>query len=351
MKTLSTKKLCGIAVLTAMSIVLVSLIHFPLLPAVPFLEYDAADVPIIIAAFLYGVPSALIMTVAVSLLQAFALGGNGVIGFVMHVLSTGGFVVIVGLFYKRKRTFKSALAGMGTGILFWIVEMTLWNVLITPLYMKVPREVIVKDFLGYIALFNLIKPTINCALTLLLYKNTHRLFDKVWAESHKEKGGKDMKLQSAPETEQEEKSEINPIPKVFLSKSVEDTYKLAETVAKNLTAGEVVLLDGDLGAGKTTFTKGLFKALGVTEMVTSPTFTIMNEYRGDRFKLYHFDMYRIESEEELSELGFEEQLFSDGVSVIEWNKISDLPEKRLYVSVKAVSDTEREFEINESTDI
>lgn len=348
MKTFSTKKLCGIAVLTALSVVLVSFVHFPILPAVPFLEYDAADVPIIIAAFLYGVPSALVMTVAVSLLQAFLLGGNGIIGFVMHVLSTGGFVIIVGLFYKRKRTFGSAMCGMGVGVLFWIFEMTLWNILITPLYMKVPRSVIVEDFLGYIALFNLLKPTINCALTLLLYKNTHKLFDKVWDESHKDKG-KNMDKSNAQSNLSEIAAET--LPKVFLSKSVEDTYRLAEIVAKNLTAGEVVILDGDLGAGKTTFTKGLFKALGVTETVTSPTFTIMNEYLGTKFKLYHFDMYRIESEDELAELGFEEQLFSDGISVIEWNKFSDLPKKRLYVSVKTLSEEEREFKINESTDI
>lgn len=336
-KKFSTQQICGISVLTAMSVVLVSFLHFPVLPAVPFLEYDAADVPILICTFLFGVPSGLIMTVAVSVIQAFCFGGNGIIGCTMHILSTGGFVLIAGLFYRKKRTFKSAATGMLTGIVFWVVEMTLWNILITPLYMGVPRSVLVKDYLGWIALFNVIKPVINCALTILLYKNTHRLFDKIAAENDKLKA-KRKKASSATTACD-----------VFVSESVEDTYAFAKSVASKLVGGEVILLDGDLGAGKTTFTKGLFKALGVDEVVTSPTFTIMNEYDGTRFKLYHFDMYRIDSEEELEELGFEEQLFSDGISVIEWNKLTDLPKKQISISVRALSETAREFKINENT--
>ena len=104
-----------------------------------------------------------------------------------------------------------------------------------------------------------------------------------------------------------------------ISNSVEETYALAKSIADKLKVGEVILLNGDLGAGKTTFTKGLAKALEVDDVVTSPTFTFMKEYLG-RLPLYHFDMYRVSDEEELYELGLNDYLFMNGVCVIEWNK-------------------------------
>ena len=106
----------------------------------------------------------------------------------------------------------------------------------------------------------------------------------------------------------------------YVSRSVEETYRIAEVLAKSLSGGEVVLLDGDLGAGKTTFVKGLAKALGVEDVVTSPTFTLMNEYKGDKLWLYHFDLYRLD-EESAAEMGFEEYFHRpDAVCCIEWNK-------------------------------
>ena len=90
----------------------------------------------------------------------------------------------------------------------------------------------------------------------------------------------------------------------FISKSLEDTFLLASHIAKQCNGGEIILLNGDLGAGKTTFTKGFAKALGITNAVTSPTFTLMKTYYG-RLRLYHFDMYRIIDEGEVEELGFE----------------------------------------------
>lgn len=132
---------------------------------------------------------------------------------------------------------------------------------------------------------------------------------------------------------------------IYLSKSIEDTYALAEEVASSLTGGEVILLSGELGAGKTTFTKGLARALGVTETVTSPTFTLMHQYDGGRLPIYHFDMYRLESADEAAELGFEEFIFGGGVSVIEWNKLTDLSGKIINITIKRLSDSEREFKI------
>ena len=102
-----------------------------------------------------------------------------------------------------------------------------------------------------------------------------------------------------------------------ISKSVEETLAIAEDFAARLKGGDIVLLHGDLGAGKTTFTKGIARALGVEEVVTSPTFTIVKEYEGRSLRLYHMDMYRLDGD--ITELGIEDYLGrKDGVSVIEW---------------------------------
>ena len=111
----------------------------------------------------------------------------------------------------------------------------------------------------------------------------------------------------------------------YFSYSVEDTQRLAMELAKDIKGGEIILLEGDLGTGKTTFTKAFAKALGVTANVTSPTFTFMKEYFG-KFPIYHFDMYRVIDADELYELGLNEYLFMNGVCVIEWNKFGDLPD-------------------------
>jgi len=105
--------------------------------------------------------------------------------------------------------------------------------------------------------------------------------------------------------------------KVFV-KTQEETERLGMKLAKVLKPGSVVALCGDLGAGKTTLTKAIAKGLGITSLVTSPTFTIIHEYKEGRLPFYHFDVYRLDDEEELHELGYEEYFYGDGVSVVEW---------------------------------
>lgn len=103
----------------------------------------------------------------------------------------------------------------------------------------------------------------------------------------------------------------------FEIKSESETVKLAEELAEGLKPGDLVALYGDLGTGKTTFSKAAIRALGVSDTVTSPTFTIVKEYRG-RLPVYHFDVYRVHSEEDLFEIGYEEYFFGDGVCFVEW---------------------------------
>ncbi|MBT3181759.1 MAG: tRNA (adenosine(37)-N6)-threonylcarbamoyltransferase complex ATPase subunit type 1 TsaE [Deltaproteobacteria bacterium] len=132
-----------------------------------------------------------------------------------------------------------------------------------------------------------------------------------------------------------------------LTKSPEETQKLAEEFARNLKGGEIILLNGDLGAGKTCFVQGLASALDIppTVYVRSPTFALINEYLGGRLSLYHFDFYRLGDPSELDSLGIEEYLFSDGVTAIEWaDKFPDeLPENAISINFRVIDENSREI--------
>lgn len=104
----------------------------------------------------------------------------------------------------------------------------------------------------------------------------------------------------------------------FYVKSEKEVEELGLVLANRLGPGSVVALSGELGTGKTTFTKAIAKGLGITDLITSPTFTIIHEYKGGRLPLYHFDVYRIDEEEQFHNLGYEEYFYGDGVCVIEW---------------------------------
>ena len=105
---------------------------------------------------------------------------------------------------------------------------------------------------------------------------------------------------------------------VFETYSPEETFEIAERFGRKAGRGAVFALVGDLGAGKTVFSKGFAKGLGVTDTVVSPTFTILREYRSGRLPLYHFDTYRIEEPEEMNEIGYREYFYGDGVCLVEW---------------------------------
>ncbi|WP_099189938.1 tRNA (adenosine(37)-N6)-threonylcarbamoyltransferase complex ATPase subunit type 1 TsaE [Tepidibacter mesophilus] len=120
--------------------------------------------------------------------------------------------------------------------------------------------------------------------------------------------------------------------KIYL-KNEQETSEIGYRLGRLLNKGDVVCLIGDLGAGKTTITKSIAKALEVDDYITSPTFTIVNEYDG-KYPLYHFDVYRISSSEDMYEIGFEEYLYGDGICIIEWaNLIEDiLPDE--YINIE-----------------
>ncbi len=106
----------------------------------------------------------------------------------------------------------------------------------------------------------------------------------------------------------------------YITHNEEETKQVAETLAKELKPGQIICLNGEMGVGKTIFAKGLCATLGVTEHVSSPTFTLVNEYDGADFPVYHFDLYRIEEPEELYAIGFEEFVAGHAVVLIEWSE-------------------------------
>ena len=137
----------------------------------------------------------------------------------------------------------------------------------------------------------------------------------------------------------------------FIINDLKQTEILAKKFAKLLSGGEVILLNGDLGAGKTTFTKFVLKYLGVKEVITSPTFTLMREYKTKKFDIYHFDMYRLNGGEEATNLGFEEYLYSNdsrNIVFVEWSKnIKDiLKGKFIEINISLIDDNKRKFEIS-----
>ncbi|QIB28208.1 tRNA (adenosine(37)-N6)-threonylcarbamoyltransferase complex ATPase subunit type 1 TsaE [Caloranaerobacter azorensis] len=117
--------------------------------------------------------------------------------------------------------------------------------------------------------------------------------------------------------------------------SPEETYSFGYRLGKLLKSGDILCLNGDLGAGKTTLTQSIAKGLDVEDYVTSPTFTLINEYEG-RYPVYHFDVYRIDDIDEMYDLGFEEYIYSEGVTIIEWASIIEdiLPLERLDITIK-----------------
>ncbi len=129
---------------------------------------------------------------------------------------------------------------------------------------------------------------------------------------------------------------------------LKETKRFAKRFAKSLVGGETILLVGDLGAGKTTFTQFLAKELGVKEAVTSPTFNIVKEYDGKKMKLYHFDMYRIEDASELQEIGAEDILYGNehDVVIVEWPYNVDVGYKNpIKINIEKISENAREFKV------
>lgn len=174
-----TKKLTVMAMLVAISVVLVYLVHFWIFPSAPFLEYDPADIPILIGAFAYGPFAGLALTVIASGIQALTVSAkSGVYGFIMHVIATGTLTVVSSIIYKKMHTKGGAALGLFCGTIAMGIVMMVANHFITPVFMGAPTQVVDAMLLPVILPFNLIKAGINSIVTFLLYKSVSINFIK-----------------------------------------------------------------------------------------------------------------------------------------------------------------------------
>jgi riboflavin transporter FmnP len=167
---ISTKRITTCGLLAALSIALVIFIHFPIFPAADYLEYDPADIPIFIATFALGPVYGFLITTIVSVIQGLTVSAkSGVWGIIMHIMSTGGFVIAAGLYYKRCKTKKNAAIALLLGSFTMTAVMALANIIITPIYTGMPRSFVLGLILPIIVPFNLIKSLINSLITYIIY--------------------------------------------------------------------------------------------------------------------------------------------------------------------------------------
>ncbi len=163
-------KLAKMGMLVAISVILVYFIHFPIFPVVAFLEYDPADIPILIGTFAFGPLAGLLITVVVSLVQGLTVSAaSGAYGIIMHIIATGTFVLVAGFLYRHKKTRKEAVIALVAGTLSMVAVMYFANLIITPMFTGWPVEA-VKEVMPFILLFNAVKAGLNSLVTFFLYK-------------------------------------------------------------------------------------------------------------------------------------------------------------------------------------
>ncbi len=348
-KKFSAAYIAKISLLTAISFILYAFAKFNLPMIFPsFLEMQISELPAMLAGFSMGPVSGCLVIIFKCLLK-FPLSSTQFVGEATDMLLGIAYVLPASLIYKYLKSKKGAIIGIAVGTVCFTAAalivnryisipfyVTLYfngnfNILIgivKPLYKDVTQETFYRYYLSLGVLpFNILRCTVMSLLTFVVYKRLSKVLH--W-EGH---SLKKVCLSGKYEVE-----------------SVEETCSIASKVASTLESGDSVLLFGEMGAGKTTFVKGLASALGVTEDVTSPTFTILNVYDSGRIRLNHLDMYRAETADDLVELGVEEAIAEDGVNVIEWNKLEHFEGRVVRISITVNGENERIFEIEDSLD-
>lgn len=338
----TTAYIAKVAILTAISFILYAFAKFPLPFMFPgFLEIQISELPALLAGFSMGPVSACIVIVLKCLFKL-AMSHTGNVGELTDILLGISSVLPASVIYQLHKDKKHALIGLAVGTAILTALSLVVNRFISiPFYAKLYgfdavvgmvsslyENVTVDNFYTYYLLigvlpFNILRCIIVSGLTFVLYKRLSKILH--W-------NGSKMK-------------KTTDIFSKHTVKNVEETYALAKRIADTLQGGEVILLNGDLGAGKTTFTKGLAKALGIEDEVTSPTFTILNVYEDGRLKLNHLDMYRVDSADELAELGIEDCFDDESVTVIEWNKFERFDGEVIEINITPTGENERVFDV------
>ena len=161
------KKITGIAMMGAIAYIAVAMLR---VPVVLFLKYEPKDVVIIIGGFLYGPFSAFTISAVSSIVEMFTVSETGIVGCLMNIISSSAFACTAALIYKKNRNIKGAIIGMVSGCILMVILMLLWNYIVTPIFMGYPREAVAKMLIPVFLPFNLLKGSLNIAITLILYK-------------------------------------------------------------------------------------------------------------------------------------------------------------------------------------
>ncbi len=331
-----------LAILTAIAFLLYAFVKFSLPFMFPsFLDMQISELPALLAGFSMGPVSGCLVIVFKCLLK-FPMSGTSYVGEITDILMGISLVLPASLIYHIKKDKKHAFIGLAVGTAIFVAMGLVINRFISiPFYAKMfgfdtivrmlsalYKNITADNFYTYYLLlgvlpFNVLRCIIVSLVTFLLYKRLSVLLHWEGRSLHSSKIYGEHKIAD-----------------------IDETYALASKIADTLEGGEIILLYGELGAGKTTFTKGLAKALDIKEEITSPTFTLLNVYESGRLKLNHLDMYRVESADELAELGIEDCIGEDSVTVIEWNKFEKLDGKVIEISITSDGDG-RIFNISE----
>ncbi len=327
-KLFSTRSVVIMAMLTAVGYGL-SWIEFPIFPATPFLQLDFSTFPTLFGGYMLGFPAALIIEGLKQVLWLLTHSSTAGVGQLANFIMTAAFVAVPTILYRWKKGRGWVLAGLGIGCVCQIAVSLVCNRFITfPLFMGEAAPAMFKQFFWYVAAFNAIKSVAISLLVFLLYKKLSIVLKRYVLYPQKK---------------------LTVCANKIVTKSEQQTHDFAAEYAKTLKGGEVIVLGGFLGAGKTAFVKGLASGLGIAEDVTSPTFTLMNDYSG-RLNLYHMDVYRLKSGMEAYEAGLTDYMgVDDGVTCIEWaENIADaLPKDYITIDIQRIDDNTREITIND----
>ncbi|MDY6367211.1 MAG: tRNA (adenosine(37)-N6)-threonylcarbamoyltransferase complex ATPase subunit type 1 TsaE [Clostridia bacterium] len=324
-KVFTTKNIAGMAVFAALSYA-VSFLEFPIFPAAGFLKLDFSFVFVLLGGFMYGPVAGVIISGIKELLRLLSSSTGGV-GELANFIVCVAFIIVPTVIYYYRKGIITVLLTLIVGIILQAAAALICNrYIMFPMYMGEGAEAAFNSLFKYVLFFNLIKGAVISVIVLILYKRISYLFKRI-------------NLQSVPADDiidtQKQRGEEK------FSSSEEETFAIAKEFAKSLKNGDVVLLDGDLGAGKTAFVKGVAAAFGL-EGVTSPTYAYLNVY-GD--KLYHYDFYRLSSGEDALRLGLNDYFNKDNICLIEWGEnVKDiLPENCKRVKIDKISDTQRKI--------
>ena len=167
----NVNRMVKLGILSALSVIFMMYIHFPIIPAAPFLIYEPGDIPALVAAFLFGPGAGFLVITVVSIIQWLFIDTNGIVGALMHIIASGSMVIVAGLIYRRIHTLKGAVLALVAGTLTMTLVMIPLNLIVTPLFFKMPVADVAKMLLPAIIPFNLIKAGLNSIITAVVYKS------------------------------------------------------------------------------------------------------------------------------------------------------------------------------------